>query len=68
VIWSLRDMKQRAGAFRIIIACAFVAGFARLTGYLVDGWPGVIPIGIMVIELAVMPALLLWHQRLLRLS
>jgi hypothetical protein len=64
VIWSLRAMKERAGAFQIIVACGFVAGLTRLTGTIVDGWPGPIPIGIMTIELGLMPVLLVWHRRL----
>jgi uncharacterized protein DUF4345 len=68
VLWSFLRLKERAGCFRIIIGCAFVAGFARLTGYLVDGWPGFIPISILCIELGVMPILLLWHRRLIRLA
>jgi hypothetical protein len=68
VIWTLGSLPERAGAFRIIVACAFLAGFARATGWLIDGPPGMIPIAIMVIELCGMPALLLWHARLVRLS
>lgn len=65
-IWSLRSRQERAGAFRIILAFAFLAGFARLTGWLVDGFPGPIPLVIMGIELAGMPILFAWHRRLLR--
>src|SRR5439155_1585074 len=32
VIWALAALPDRAGAFRIAFGCAFVAGFARLTG------------------------------------
>jgi DNA-binding SARP family transcriptional activator len=28
-------LRERAGAFRIVVGCDFLAGFARLTGYLV---------------------------------
>lgn len=68
VVWSLRagHLRERAGAFQAVVGCAFVAGLARITGYAVDGWPGYIPIGIMTVELAGMPALLLWHRRLVR--
>src|SRR2546423_8679544 len=38
VIWTLAALPQRAAAFRITFACAFLAGFARLTGYLVEGY------------------------------
>lgn len=68
VIWALTSLAERAGAFRIIVSCGFVAGLARGTGWVVDGDPGVIPVGIMIIELCGMPALLLWHARLVRLT
>jgi hypothetical protein len=66
VIWSLAALPERAVVFRIIIGCGFLAGFARLTGWLVEGNPGVVPLGIMAIELVGLPILLLWHARLMR--
>src|SRR5205823_6475148 len=68
VIWALAALPDRAGAFRIAFGCAFVAGFARLTGYVVEGYPGVAPVVFMTLELAAMPMLLLWHARLVRLA
>jgi hypothetical protein len=68
VIWSLAALPERTGAFRIIGGCGFLAGFARLTGWLVEGYPGVVPVAIMAIELVGMPILLLWHARLVRLD
>ena len=67
-IWSLAALVERAGAFRIVVACAFLAGFARLAGWIFEGYPGVVPVGIMAIELGLMPILLLWHARLVRLA
>ena len=66
VIWSLAVPSQPAGALRIVLACAFLAGFARLTGWLVEGHPGPIGVAILSLELVGMPLLLLWHARLLR--
>jgi hypothetical protein len=68
VVWSLAALPERAGAFRIVAGCGFLAGFARLTGWLVEGYPGIVPVGILTIELAGMPILLLWHARLVRLA
>jgi hypothetical protein len=68
VIWSLAALPERAAVFRIVVGCAFVAGFARLTGWLVEGYPGGVAVGIMAIELAGMPVLLLWHARLVHLG
>jgi hypothetical protein len=67
LLWTLAALPERATPFRIVIGCAFLAGFARLTGYLVDGYPGVVPVVFMALELAAMPLLLLWHARLVRL-
>ncbi|MCI0610159.1 MAG: hypothetical protein L0Z71_14000 [Anaerolineae bacterium] len=47
--------------------CAFLSGSARLTGYLADGYPGILPVMLMILELGVMPLLILWHNRLIRL-
>jgi hypothetical protein len=33
-----------------------------------SGYPGAVPVGIMTIELGVMPVLLLWHARLVHLA
>ena len=68
VIWSLAALVERAGAFRIIVGCAFLAGFARLTGWVCEGYPGIVPAEIMAIELGLMPILLLWHAMLVRLA
>jgi hypothetical protein len=65
-IWSLASLRERATAFRIVIGSGFLAGFARLTGYRVDGSPGLIAFSIMAIELGVMPILFVWHARLVR--
>ena len=68
LVWSLQSLADRAAVFRIIVGCAFLTGFARLTGWLVEGYPGAIPAILMGLELTGMPALLLWHGRLVRLA
>jgi len=68
VIWSLAALPERATAFRIVVGCGFAAGFARLTGWRAEGYPGAIAVGITTIEPAGMPLLLLWHARLVRLG
>ena len=65
VIWSLRSLRERAGAFRIILACAFVAGLARVAGSVMDGRPGPIPLALMATELLVVPLVFAWHSRLI---
>jgi hypothetical protein len=66
VIWTLLEMKERAGGFRVIVVCASTAGFVRLLGCWVDGYPGVVPVIFMLMELLLLPAVLLWHTRLVR--
>ena len=66
VIWSLAALPERAPVFRIVASCGFLAGFARVAGWWAEGHPGAIAAAIMTIELAGMPALLLWHARLAR--
>jgi hypothetical protein len=66
VVWSLAALRERAAAFRIIVGSGFVAGLARLTGWWAEGDPGAVAAGILAIELAGMPLLLLWHARLAR--
>jgi hypothetical protein len=66
VIWALTALPERAVPFRIAFVCAFLTGFARLTGCLVEGYPGVAPVVFMTLELGFMPILLLWHARLVR--
>jgi len=68
IAWSLARLSERATVFRIVVGCAFLAGFARLTGWLVDGYPGAVPAMLMVTELVGMPALLAWHTHLVRLE
>lgn len=67
LIWSLRALSERAAVFRIIVGCAFLTGFARMTGWFVEGYPGVLPATLMALELGGMPLLLLWHARVLQL-
>jgi hypothetical protein len=66
VVWSLAALAERAAVFRIIVAFGFVAGLARLTGWAAEGNPGPLAAGILAIELAGMPLLLIWHARLVR--
>ena len=66
LLWTMARPVERAGAFRIIVGCAFLAGLGRLTGWIVEGYPGFIPVLLMIIELVVMPTVLIWHAGLLQ--
>lgn len=66
VAWSLGAPVERAAVFRIVIVVAALAGLARQTGALVDGPPGAVAVALRMLEFFFMPALLLWHTRLVR--
>jgi hypothetical protein len=68
VVWSLGSIRERSAVFRIVVGLAVVAGLARLTGWIVNGYPGPIATVILCLELGYLPLLLLWHARLVRLQ
>jgi hypothetical protein len=68
VTWTMLKMRERAGGFRVIVVCASAAGLVRLLGCFVDGYPGAVPVTFMLLELFLLPALLVWHARLVRME
>src|SRR5207249_10736967 len=38
--WTLGALRERRQTFRIVVGFAMLAGFARITGMVVDGYPG----------------------------
>ncbi|MBI3557401.1 MAG: DUF4345 domain-containing protein [Deltaproteobacteria bacterium] len=67
-VWSTWALEERKGAFRIFVVFGVSAGFARATGWMTEGYPGVMATVFMAMELAILPALCIWHARLLRLG
>lgn len=66
--WTVRadTLVARTGAFRIVAGFACAAGAVRALGTVVDGWPGPVALALFGVEVAGLPALLVWHARLVR--
>lgn len=63
VWWSLRRPERRREVTRVVLAIAAVGGVARLVSVLVTGWPHPVFVGVMVLELVVVPLVIWWHVR-----
>lgn len=61
--WSLRRPGERATVTRAALLVIFVGGLGRALSLARDGYPGPALTVALVIELAAVPALLLWHLR-----
>jgi hypothetical protein len=64
--WTLGNLRERAQTFRIVVGFTALAGFARITGIVVDGNPGPPAIIFMTMELVALPLVLVWHARLVK--
>jgi hypothetical protein len=67
-VWSIGALDERRNAFRIVVAVGVAIGLARVTGWIVDGDPGALAKLFLATEVVLLPLLLLWHERLLRLG
>jgi len=65
---SLYALEERKTAFRMACGTIVVAGVARVTGWNVEGDPGVPAFMFLTIELVVFPLLLVRHTRWLRIG
>ncbi|WP_435745967.1 DUF4345 domain-containing protein [Microbacterium sp. PMB16] len=63
VWWSLFRLRERATVLRMMLALAFLGGFARLLSVLVAGWPHPVFIASMFLELVIVPLVFWWHTR-----
>lgn len=61
--WSLRRLRERRHITRLMLALAFLGGIARLISVVVTGWPHPVFIGVLALELVVIPVVLWWHAR-----
>ena len=65
LIWCARELRARAGAFRVLLAVFFAGGVARLVSVAAAGWPHPLFIALTAVELLLPPALAVLHQRAL---
>lgn len=64
--WSLARADERAGFTRVLLGLAAVGGLPRLLSVRRTGWPHPVFRATLVLELAVVPTVLLWHARVIR--
>ncbi len=64
--WSALALERGRTVFRIGVGVIVLAGLARVTGWIVDGYPGVPAVVFTALELVAFPLLFAWHARLLR--
>jgi hypothetical protein len=63
VWWSLRRPEERRAVTRVILAIAALGGVARLVSVAFTGWPHPVFVGVMLLELLVVPPIIWWHTR-----
>lgn len=63
--WSLLRLRERRSITQLVLALAFLGGFARLISVAATGWPHPVFIGALALELVVVPLVLWWHVRAL---
>ncbi len=67
LLWrSTSDLKLHSGWFRAILWILILSGLGRLASYIQFGTPSPALFIAMLLELFVMPALLVWHSKLLK--
>src|SRR5262245_61521956 len=67
--WAIPRIEERGVALRIAAGAVFLGGLGRCISIAAVGSPGdPLQLGGVVLELGVVPALLLWHRRVVRLS
>jgi hypothetical protein len=63
--WSLRHPEQRASVTRLVLALASFGGLPRLLSWARTGAPHPVFRATIALELVVVPAVLVWHHRVL---
>lgn len=61
--WSLARPEERAGVTRLVLALAGAGGFARLLSWRQEGRPHPVFLGALALEFAVVPTVLVAHDR-----
>ena len=69
VVWlSAKDLARHASLLRLAMAVFFIGGVARVISIFVIGWPSAMIQALLLIELVLPPAILLWHRAVLSRS
>ena len=66
LLFFLRNIKQYALLFRFVALGLFIGGLGRLSNVLEFGLVDQQVMGPMIIELAIVPLLVLWHHRIVK--
>lgn len=66
LLWASFRLRERRGVAVTLLAVASAGGLARAWSVVVSGWPHPIYIGVMVLELIVVPAVIVWILRVTR--
>jgi hypothetical protein len=68
LLFCIGDIRSRAQSFRMLGLIVVTGGIGRLVAASRLGWPSGAHLFAYFMELGVMPALLLWHWRIVRLT
>ena len=69
MVWlALPNVEKKSSTLRLVLAVAFLGGFARIIAWRKTGRPHPIFIGAIGLELLGMPTLAFWQQRVITLA
>lgn len=64
--WCARNLRERAGPFRFLLALFFLSGLARIVSAIAVGLPGDFFLAMGALELLLPPVFWAWHRAALR--
>jgi Domain of unknown function (DUF4345) len=63
VWWAVPRVERATVVLRLTLGAAFLGGLARLLAAAASGWPHPVFLGVLAVELIVVPCVLLWQSR-----
>jgi hypothetical protein len=66
VWWAVPRVDRASVLLRLTLGAAFLGGLARLLAAAASGWPHPVLLGVLVVELLVVPCVVLWQGRVAR--
>lgn len=63
VWWAVLRVERATVVLRLTLGAAFLGGLARLLAAAASGWPHPVFLGVLAVELLVVPCMLLWQSR-----